>query len=101
MVKVQDLLSAVKESNLKMSTSPPSMNSPDFYQQKYCDILKTPDGKQAVQKAIKQGDKQCLHSMMTLEYECHNTSRSAIRCFREAIRTDEQSKEITKMLDNM
>ena len=84
-----------------MSNTPCSTESQHQKMFKYCDILKTHDGKQAVQEAIKQRDKQCLNALMALEHECHATSRSAIRCFRVAIRTDEQSKEITKMLDNM
>ena len=69
---------------------------------KYCDIFKTQDGSIAVREAIKQKDTLCLKEILKLEYDCHpQNSREGIRCFREVIRTDERSTEITEMLDNM
>ena len=67
---------------------------------KACDILKTLDGRLAVEIALDCNDEDALKKMLHVEKHCHpRSSRDAIRCFRKVIETDERSVKAVKLLD--
>lgn len=69
------------------------------YKFKPCDVLKTLDGKKAVEIAIDNEDIEILDEIVEVEVFCHDQSREGIKCFRRVVKTDEKSAKVVEMMD--